>query len=436
MSRSRPKCISRGAWGTWLLGMLLQLGTFPAQAIDAQVRAALELEGDAWIGQQVILKIELMSNGLSFSSQRIHLPDVPGALVLEDTVSTVKLSEQIDGETWQVLSYRYPLFAQRPGRIELAPVNVAFAVSAGFGSEAEHFELQTEPLALEVRTPPGVTDPAQLVTTTDFSLKVTVTPDPVALKVGDALTRMVTRTADAVSGMAFAPLPLANIAGVAVYPKTPEVDDRSNRGELTGTRVESVSYVLQQAGHVSIPGVVLQWWDPVAERLNTEKIPPLDLDVAVNPDLVPHIDPLQRITRLVSEHPWALPAGILAAAAIAWAMFRWLPSAIRRLQRWRRSRRSRESARFKALLQACRSNDPARVYNAYQAWLTGESSPAPDVRYVEALVKELERLQTALVRRDPDWRADAFLRELQAARNMARRNLRQTGMRSLPALNP
>ncbi len=436
MSRSRPWRISRAAWTGWLLGVLLQLGAFPALAIDAQVRAALELQGDAWIGQQVILKIDLMSNGLSFSSQRIYLPDVPGALVLEDTVSTVKLSEQIDGETWQVVSYHYPLFAQRPGRIELEPVNVAFAVSAGFGREAEQFELQTEPLAFEVRTPPGVIDPALLVTTTDFSLKVTVTPEPAELKVGDALTRTVTRTADAVSGMAFAPLPLTNIEGVAAYPKTPEVDDRSNRGELTGTRVESVSYVLQRPGRVTIPGVVLQWWDPVAERLNTEKIPSLDLDVAVNPDLVLHTDLLQRITRLVSDHPWVLPAGILAVAAIAWAMFRWLPSAIRRLQHWRRSRRLSETARFTALLQACRSNDPARVYNAYQAWLAGEGSPAPDVRHAQALANELERLQTALVRRDPDWHAGALLREVQAARNMARRNFRQAGSRALPALNP
>jgi hypothetical protein len=117
-------------------------------------------------------------------------------------------------------------------------------------------------------------------------------------------------------------------------------------------------------------------------------------------------------------------------------MFRWLPSGVRRLQRWCRARRSSETACFKALLQACDSNDPARVYNACLTWLAGEGSPAPDVRHVQALDSELERLQTALFRRDPDWRADALLRELQAARNMARRKIRQTGMRVLPALNP
>ncbi|MGB5496287.1 MAG: hypothetical protein WBM97_17600, partial [Sedimenticolaceae bacterium] len=244
--------------GWWPLGLILQLSALPALAIDARARAGLELAGDAWIGQQVVLKVELLSNGQSFGGQRIHLPDVPGALVLEDVVSTVKLTEQVNGETWQVLSYRYPMFAQRAGRIELAPIAVAFDVSEGYGSEPVSFELQTEALSFEVRSPPGVDDPARLVTTTDFTLKVEVTPDPVGLKVGDALTRTITRTAPAVSGMAFAPLPTPAIPGVAVYPKSPEVDDRSSRGDLVGTRVESVTYVLQQAGELTIPGIGLQ----------------------------------------------------------------------------------------------------------------------------------------------------------------------------------
>ena len=109
----------------WLLGLMLWSMALPALAIDARVRAVVDQPEGVWIGQQVVLQIDLLSNGLSFSGQRIHLPDVPGALVLEDRVSTVKLSERIAGENWQVLGYRYPLFPQRPGRIDIAPIAVA-----------------------------------------------------------------------------------------------------------------------------------------------------------------------------------------------------------------------------------------------------------------------------------------------------------------------
>ena len=56
--------------GWWLPSLILQLAALPALAIDARARAALELEGDAWVGQQVVLKVELLSNGQSFGGDR------------------------------------------------------------------------------------------------------------------------------------------------------------------------------------------------------------------------------------------------------------------------------------------------------------------------------------------------------------------------------
>ena len=422
--------------GWWLLGLVLQLSALPALAIDARARAALEPEGDAWVGQQVVLKVELLSNGFSFGGQRIRIPDVPGALVLEDGVSTVKLTEQVDGETWQVLSYRYPMFAQRAGPIEVGPIAVAFEVSEGYGSEPVGFELETEALSFDVRSPPGVIDPSRLITTTDFTLKVEVTPDPAGLKVGDALTRTVTRTAPAVSGMAFAPLPTDAVPGVAVYPKTPEVDDRSNRGDLVGTRVESVTYVLQRAGKLTIPGVELPWWDPVAEKLHAESVPALHLEVAVNPDLLPRFDPVEQVAGLAADNPWALGTALLGMAAIFWAAFSCIPAGLGRLRRWRIARRHSERVRFKRLLRTCRGNDPVPVYNAYVNWVSGEGGRAPLTADAEELAGELERLQIALVGRDPGWRADALVRALRHARRAARRGRRENETRVLPALNP
>ena len=436
MSRERAWQARRRCLWPWLLWMALHPGASPAQGIDARVRAALDAEGGAWIGQQVVLKIELLTSGLSFSGQRIRLPDVPGALVLEDAVSTVKLSEPVEGETWQVLSYRYPMFAQRAGRIDVAPARVAFAVSAGYGSDAVSFDLQTEALSFEVRSPPGVQAPADLVTTTDFSLDVKVNPDPVDLRVGDAVTRTVTRTATAVSGMAFAPLPAPDIPGVAAYPGSPEVDDTSNRGDLVGTRVESVTYVLQQAGKVTIPGAALQWWNPDTGQLNTETIPVLIFAVAENPDLESRSDPLEAALGLAVNHPGVLVAAVAGMAVLAWAAFRWLPPLDRRLRRWRSARRRSEAARFRRLLRACRTNDPGRIYNAYLRWITGEDSPGPDALGAEALARERERLQTALVGREPEWRADAFRGAVKRARRAARGTRRAAGAQVLPALNP
>ena len=69
-------------------------------------------------------------------------------------------------------------------------------------------------------------------------------------------------------------------------------------------------------------------------------------------------------------------AVVLGTAAIVWAAFRWLPTGVGRLRRWRATRRDNERARFKRLLRACRDNDPASIYNAYVNWVSGDDSPA------------------------------------------------------------
>lgn len=104
--------------------------------------------------------------------------------------------------------------------------------------------------------------------------------------------------------------------------------------------------------------------------------------------------------------------------------------------RWREARRLNEGARVKTLLRACRSNDPARIDNAYVIWVVGEGGPFPAIQHAEELANELERLQTALVQCDPDWRADVFERAVQGARRKTRRSRRQTATQALPALNP
>lgn len=193
--------------------------------------------------------------------------------------------------------------------------------------------------------------------------------------------------------------------------------------------------MLQQPGRLTIPGIELPWWNPVAERLQTENVPALDLEVAVNPDLLPRVDPVERLSGLAADRPWALGSGLLGIAAICWAAARWLPGAIRRLGRWRAARRRSEPARFKRLLRACRSHDPVRIYNAYLNWLSGDDGPGPALAGAEDLAGELERLQGALIGRDPDWRAGRLERALRGARQALRRRHEQA-LQDLPPLNP
>jgi len=316
-----------------------------------------------WVGQEVELYLELWTDGFSFADQLFVLPEVPGGFLLQGDSSTVKLSEIRDGAAWQGLRYTLLLYPQAAGRLEVPPFDVRFSARAGFGTEPATFGFRTEPLGIEARLPEGARAGALLVTTTGFRMEADwdrSVPDagPLRLQTGDALTLEVRRRADAVPGMVFAPLRPPRIPGLGVYPAAPVVDDRINRGALTGTRTDAVTFVCETAGGYEIPEWRFQWWDPRREVLTEQVIPALRLEVTANPAYA-------ETTRAAAgtDLHWgsflvALLGG-LALLAGAWYAFQPLMAVLR--EHGARRREARRSAKRRSgALQPLNPRSPTR----------------------------------------------------------------------------
>jgi hypothetical protein len=270
----------------WLL--LLPDGILAADEVQGDIRLEPAREDISWVGQELELNLELWTTGLSFGDQLFVLPEVRGAYLMQADSSTVKLNETRENVQWQGLRYTLLLYPQRAGRLEVPSFEVQFTASAGFGSEPVRFQQRTPGLFVEARLPPGVDSGKLLVTTGSFSMASAWTPAvasdaPLELKVGDSLILEVTRQAQDVPGMVFAPLPAFSIEGLAAYPAPPKVNDRINRGSLTGNRTDSVTFICERAGHYTLPELRFQWWDPITETLSEKTIPSLELTVADNP---------------------------------------------------------------------------------------------------------------------------------------------------------
>jgi hypothetical protein len=186
------------------------------------------------------------------------------------------------------LRYTLLFYPQRAGRLEVPSFEVQFTARAGFGSEPARFQHQTPGMFIDARLPPGVDRGGLLVTTNSFSMESAWTPrvpadGPAELKVGDSLRLEVTRQAQDVPGMVFAPLPGFSIEGLAAYPDPPRVNDRINRGSLTGNRSDGVTFICEREGRYTIPELRFQWWDPEQEVLSEKIVPSVELAVAANP---------------------------------------------------------------------------------------------------------------------------------------------------------
>jgi len=324
----------------WLLLTLLLLSWQPrplaAASLQGEVRLLAARAEPVWVGQEVELFLELWSDGFSFGDQLFVLPEVKGGFLLQGDSSTVKLSESRAGASWQGLRYTLLLYPQAAGRLEVPAFEVRFTSRAGFGSEPATFAYRTEPLAIEARWPPGVNAGDLLVTTADFELEAKWDrnlpgEEALQLQTGDAITLQVRRRAEGVPGMVFPPLPVPAIAGLGVYPAAPSVEDNVNRGELSGARTDSVTFVCESEGSFMIPELRFQWWNPDEERLAEHVIPALMLEVRINPAYGAGIAAVEPASHGVAAPLLAALVAVSIATVFWLRRARWAP---RLAERW------------------------------------------------------------------------------------------------------
>lgn len=424
-----------------LLGLMSPFAAI-AQVDDVQADVAISIQQneDIWAGQQVTINLDLKTSGYSFSNSHFNLPEVSGAFLMQTDSTTIKMTEKIDGESWQIVRYPLALYPQKAGQLEIPAINVRFSTSAGFGSTARAFEFQTEPLELTIKLPPGVKDGDLVISTTSFELRHDWQPQSPLAKTGDAITLTVTRRARDISAMLLPPLPVYRTDGLATYPQAPEVSDKTNRGDLTGERIDSIIWVVEKPGRYDIPGIRFQWWDPGNRELKQQIIPGLHLDILPSAADGVAVD--------TSDQPGQQDKGFLrllvAAFMVFTATFLWF--------RFGRKTPGQpvatEKTTFTKLQKACQSNHPGQTLSALYNWLVW-SAPTllPNSQSMTLgefagicndaqLTAEFTRLQEALISSENNWQGSGLLNSLQRTRRTINAQKIVQSKAQLAPLNP
>jgi len=422
-------------------GLLLPLALFAQDdEIKAGVDISIEQDREVWAGQQITLNLDLKTTGFSFSNTHFNLPEVSGAFLMQTDTTTIKLTEKIDGRDWQIIRYPLALYPQKADMLQIPSIDVRFTTSAGFGSEEKAFEFKTEPLELTVKLPPGAKPGELIVTTTSFEFEHDWQPATGALNIGDAVTLTVNRRASDISAMLLPPLPVFQADGLAAYPQAPDIDDKTDRGDLTGERIDSITWLVEQAGVYEIPGIRFQWWDPLSRELKQQIIPGMSLDIAP----VAADDTVAATTGSPgTNYDWPLKlliAVITALLALAlWLHFR---------RKSHHQEPENERTTFTRLANACKNHQAGQVHTAIHAWLeyvplAATNHPRPLTLNEFAglcddrqLANDLDKLQRALIASSPDWQGDELLNSLQRIRRQINRRKPSLAEAYLAPLNP
>jgi hypothetical protein len=363
-----------------------------AASAGAEVRidASAEPDGDVYLGQRVDLIVDIRTDTWFTTAPRYPELKIDGTIALLPGAFGTNFTERERGTTWAGQRRRYVLFPQRVGQLTVPPIDVPLAVSTD--GKAGDVQIATTPaVTINVVAPPGSEDVPAFVTTPRLRVTEEWDGEIDELKVGDAITRRITQSADDVFALLLPAIEFGEIEGFGVYPGTPELDDRVNRGNYSAVRTDQVTYVMQGEGEYVIPAIELHWFDLGKKRMTTETLDALEVTVLPNPDAVLGEEELAEeelstgtrdtlrgaLDWFADNIHWlTLFAGALFALRSLWRRF--VPGWIRSIREARERRRRSEARYFDELLRAVRSGDEDNAVACFWRWadrLPGRSAP-------------------------------------------------------------
>jgi hypothetical protein len=449
---------------------LVAVGSLPAtaQAVEeliqskhVMIRHRLEPAEPVYVGQPVRVWVEVMTRTWFLEAPRYPTAlEVRNAIVIPPEAFGVNSSERIGGQSYAIQGRSYTVFPQTTGRFQVPPIEVRLVVAKEDGSRSPEVTLQTDPLVIEARLPAGAQGHGVVLSTPALSVRESYDRALEGLEVGDSFKRQVTMTIQDSAAMLLPPMSFEADAGIAVYPGRPQVTDRRDRGQMSGTRTDEATYVLEKEGEYLLPETSIWWWNLRTSSLEQEILPAVELSVEANPELAAEhlgqpeeeVEPAQ--PAVATEEPgwgwrqWILVLGALALAALIYRRIGRRPTT----ERKRRARNEEsEETFFHRFETAARSNDPASAYRALLSWLDRFEPLEPPasvgsfVRLAddEKLTRESDTLEGLLYGGKSQGAGEAWSGEsLAAAVRRARAKLKaperapRTSLKALPPLNP
>ena len=379
----------------------------------------------AWVGQRATMFVELRAPGSFEGTANFDLPKIPSTLLMK-IGNPVVSSQDIEGASWFVQTHEFALFSQKAGVLDVPAFSVSFSHHEGFVGPVTEVKTRTSPATIEIQRPPGSEQIGFLVTTESLEVTERWDSPPGASKVGGMFKRTIIERAPNLTGMALAPAPTTAPDGIKVYPGNAETKDKLERGDFLGERRETITYLLQKSGTLSLPALTYVWWNPKTQTLDSRTLPAVTFEVAAPPAA-----PSPAATVAARRTwPWLLITALVAGLSV-WQR--------RRCSRWAmrcwKKLNPPERVAARQLLRACRRNDAAPAATAWNAWRDTQGTGFQPSAELRAAILGLQRQLFGPVPAAP-WRGDDLVRAFNENPTAAKASFSHEAAAALPELNP
>lgn len=421
---------------------LLLLACVPASAQDAQIpEIRTSLEKDTAVpGQPLIYRVTVLVPTWLPSPPAFPSYETPNVVVRLPSRASGPTSETINGETWSGVTRSYRLYPMTAGTFQIPAGTIKVTYADPDDQQPVVVDVQTDAFEITGKIPAGAEDLDPFLAAKSLTLERSVEGAADALKVGDALN---VKTVAKVSGVApmFVP-PLAEVSpadGLAFYPKEPVLDEKEDRGLLSGTRTEETALVAEAAGTYTLPEKSLSWYNLESGAVEIAKVPEISFEVTGTAAEAP-VEPAARVDLRGLAMAVVLFALAVGLVYLAWRTF--LPKVRRKADDLRTRYHASESYLFRKLASAIKHRDFNGTLHYASAWnhIVESGIRTADRVNFEGALHACGALayskEAKLTDKDANIRWTQLLQSARAMRRNRLRNGLTTSHYALPDINP
>jgi hypothetical protein len=309
-----------------LIGFLVAPGV---RAQEPQITVTAEQE-EVIIGQPYILRVEVLVPTFMPRAPVFPTFEMPDLIVRLPERSTVPISKRIEGQTWAGVQRTYRIYPMRAGVTDIPAQQLSIVYKDIETNEDVPLTVEVPATQIVATVPSGARTLDPLIVAHGLSIDQDWQVADAELAVGDAVVRQLEISVTGASAL-FVPSLLEGaapqtadqepaddepaVAGFLSYYEDPRVTETMERGVMSGTRSEMVSYIAQSGGTASFPQVTLSWYN-----LDTDEVEEIVLDgrmvtVAMPPRVRTAAD-RQKARRGILL--------LVLLVALVWAAHRWL----------------------------------------------------------------------------------------------------------------
>ncbi len=268
---------------TYLLTILIISG---ATKIYAQTGLHTEVVTDksrAYVGEPVKLSIFVYTP--TWFTRGVN----PGNIKIEGAFTvffrTVSQSKQIDGNTYAGVEMIYNVFPYESNDIIIPSLDLEVETPDPGGYKGVKKAIKTKEKKIDIISIPAETNPDTWLVADNVDVKENWIGNLQNLKVGDVIERKISINAIRTVAELLPPVIWDSIPGVSSYPNRAEVSSNKTRTEITATRNESIRYLFESEGVITMPEIIISWYNPQQKKFYKRTLKSKELSIAPNPNL-------------------------------------------------------------------------------------------------------------------------------------------------------